>query len=99
MFSFQKKSTKMAMWKQPNSSTKRSAHDIKGQSSRLQKTAQPDESNLPFEESFSLPKAVLRPPVPVRKKTKSQLLKEKEGQVSTVDCVPLYISHQKKLVY
>lgn len=81
----------MAMQKQPNSSTKCSVHNIKRQSSKLQKIVQPDESNLTFEELFSLPKAVLRPRVPFHKKTKSQLHKEKEGQVRTVDYVPLYI--------
>jgi hypothetical protein len=85
----------MAMQKQPNSVSKRSAHDIKEQSSKLQKIVQPDESDLTFEELFFLPKDVLRPRVPIYKKAKLQLRKEKEGKVSAVGCVPLYTSSEE----
>ncbi|XP_021921863.1 dynein heavy chain 7, axonemal isoform X5 [Zootermopsis nevadensis] len=92
----------MAMQKQPNSSTKCSVHNIKRQSSKLQKIVQPDESNLTFEELFSLPKAVLRPRVPFHKKTKSQLHKEKEGQVHHKSYMAMRKEREefrKKLVY
>jgi hypothetical protein len=91
----------MAMRKQSSSLTKHSPCDVKGQSSKLQKVVQPDERNLTFEELFSLPKAILRSPVPLRdkkdfrKKTKSQLFKEKETQVSSIDCVTLCISSEE----
>jgi hypothetical protein len=76
----------MAMQKQVNSSKKCSGHEIEMQLLKLQKTVQMDERNLTVEE-LSLPKTVLKPPVPLRdrkdfhKKTKLQLLKQKEAQV------------------
>ncbi|PNF31634.1 hypothetical protein B7P43_G17186, partial [Cryptotermes secundus] len=56
------------------------------QLSKLQKAVQLDERNLTVEELFSLPKTALKPPASLRdrkdfhKKTRSQLLKEKEDQ-------------------
>jgi hypothetical protein len=80
----------MAMRKQATSSKKSLGYEIEMQFSKLRKAVQLDERNLTVEELFSLPKTVLIPPVPLRdrkdfrKKTKSQLLKEKEAQVNVL---------------
>jgi hypothetical protein len=80
----------MTMQKKANSSKKCSGHEMGMQSSKLQKKAKLDERNLTVEELFLLPKTVLKPPIPMRerkdfhKKTKPQLLKEKEPQVNVL---------------
>jgi hypothetical protein len=80
----------MAMQKQANSSRKSSRHEREMQLSKLRKAVQLDERHLTVEELFSLPKTVLKPPVSLRdrqdfhKKTRSQLLKEKEAQVNVL---------------
>jgi hypothetical protein len=78
----------MAMQKQVNSSMKRPALELEGQSSKSQKTVRPYERSLSAEELFSLPKTLFKPPFPRRdrrdfhKKIEPQLLKGKEIQVS-----------------